>query len=97
MYLRPSGLATARLQTNPWGYGRGCATHKMGVTQPMADASSAAGSAGPMVGGSEAGTRRSGAGGLEQFDDVAGGVLQEDLRAAGAGDDLIAEAESGVA
>ena len=40
---------------------------------------------------------RSGAGGLEQLDDVAGGVFEQDLAAAGAGDDVVAEAHSGLA
>jgi hypothetical protein len=34
---------------------------------------------------------------LEQLDHVAGGVFEQDLTAAGAGDDVVAEAHSGLA
>jgi hypothetical protein len=34
-------------------------------------------------------------GGLEQFDHVAGGVLQQDLGATGSGDDVVAEPAAG--
>src|SRR5262249_46964472 len=34
--------------------------------------------------------------GLEQFDRIAGGVVENDLRAARTGDDVVAELESGV-
>ena len=34
---------------------------------------------------------------MEQLDDVAGGVFEQDLAAAGAVDDVVAEAHSGIA
>src|ERR687892_1382768 len=39
----------------------------------------------------------SGAGGLEELDHIAGGVLQQDLTAAGTADDVVAEAQAGLA